>query len=142
MVAMKLEELEPLELLEREVEALALVALALEELELGVLGLPSSTGLTPPLLCPPPDQSQPSLQSTSPLLAPSPYTGQTRGLTERREPGSRPALPVRAARTGRRVPHPRPPPVPGTRAMALRPSSVPLRVPLLPPPDSSLPVVP
>ncbi|CAI7804134.1 unnamed protein product [Closterium sp. NIES-54] len=37
-----------------------------------VLGLPSSTGLTPPLLCPPPAQSQPPLQPASPLPAPSP----------------------------------------------------------------------
>ncbi|CAI7890178.1 unnamed protein product [Closterium sp. NIES-54] len=104
-----------------------------------VLGLPSSTGLTPPILSPPPDQSQPQLQPASPLPAPSPYTEQTSGLTERCEPASRPASPVR---TGRRVPRPRPPPVPGTHAMALRPSSVPLRVPLLPPPESSLPAVP
>ncbi|CAI7728634.1 unnamed protein product [Closterium sp. NIES-53] len=34
------------------------------------------------------------------------------------------------------------PPIPGTHAMALRPSSVPLRVPPPPPPESSLPVVP
>ncbi|CAI7798470.1 unnamed protein product [Closterium sp. NIES-54] len=39
-----------------------------------VLGVPSSTGLTLPLLCPPPDQSQPPLQPASPLPAPSPYT--------------------------------------------------------------------
>ncbi|CAI7849986.1 unnamed protein product [Closterium sp. NIES-54] len=39
-----------------------------------VLCLPSSTGLTPPLLCPPHDQSQPPLQPASPLRAPSPYT--------------------------------------------------------------------
>ncbi|CAI7814479.1 unnamed protein product [Closterium sp. NIES-54] len=39
-----------------------------------VLGTPSSTGRTPPLLCPPPDQSQLSLQPASPLPAPSPYT--------------------------------------------------------------------
>ncbi|CAI7906290.1 unnamed protein product [Closterium sp. NIES-54] len=75
----------------------------------------------------------------SPLPAPSPYTEQTGGLTERREPASRPASPVR---TGLRVPRSRPPPVPGTHAMALRPSSVPLRVPLPPPPESSLPSVP
>ncbi|CAI7892834.1 unnamed protein product [Closterium sp. NIES-54] len=54
-------------------------------------------------------------------------------------PASHPASPVR---TGRRVPRPRPPPVPGTHAMAIRPSSVPLRVPLPPPSESSLPVVP
>ncbi|CAI7910764.1 unnamed protein product, partial [Closterium sp. NIES-54] len=81
----------------------------------------------------------PSLQPASPLPAPSPYTEQTGGLTERREPVSRHASPVC---TGRRVPRPRPPPVPGTHAMALRPSSVPLCVPLPPPPESSLPAVP
>ncbi|CAI7795062.1 unnamed protein product [Closterium sp. NIES-53] len=75
----------------------------------------------------------------SPLPAPSPYTEKTGGLTERREPASRPSSPVR---TGRRVPRPRPPPVPGTHAMALRPSSVPLCVPLPPPPESSLPALP
>ncbi|CAI7872598.1 unnamed protein product [Closterium sp. NIES-54] len=74
----------------------------------------------------------------SPLPAPSTYSEQIGGLTERCEPESRPASPVRAVRTGRRVPRPRPPPVPGTHAMALRPSSVPLRVPLPPPPESSL----
>ncbi|CAI7797498.1 unnamed protein product [Closterium sp. NIES-54] len=63
----------------------------------------------------------------------------TGGLTERREPASRPASPVRA---GRRVSRQRPPSVPGTHAMALRPSSVPLRVPLPAPPESSLPAVP
>ncbi|CAI7903358.1 unnamed protein product [Closterium sp. NIES-53] len=56
---------------------------------------------------------------TLPLPAPSPYAEQTDSFTERREPESRPALPVRAARTSRWVPHPRPPPVPGTHAMAL-----------------------
>ncbi|CAI7807199.1 unnamed protein product [Closterium sp. NIES-53] len=58
-----------------------------------------------------------------------------------RELESRPALPVRAVCPGRRVSRPRPPLVPGTHAMAVRPSSVPLRVPLLPPPKSSLPAV-
>ncbi|CAI7801470.1 unnamed protein product [Closterium sp. NIES-54] len=81
-------------------------------------------------------------QPASSLPAPSPYTEKTGGLTERCKPVSRLALPVRAIRTGRRVPHPRPPPVPGTQAMALRPSSVPLRVPLPAPPGSSLPIVP
>ncbi|CAI7862524.1 unnamed protein product [Closterium sp. NIES-53] len=104
-----------------------------------VLGPPSSTGLTPPLLCAPPDQSQPPLQPASPQPTPSPYTEQTGGLTECREPESHPASPVRAVCTGRRVPRPRPPPVPGTHAMALHPSSVPPRVPLPPPPESSLP---
>ncbi|CAI7900414.1 unnamed protein product [Closterium sp. NIES-54] len=78
-------------------------------------------------------------QPTSPLPAPSSYTMQTGGPTERREPASRPASSVR---TGCRVPRPRPPPVSGTHAMALRASSVPLRVPLPPPPESSLPAVP
>ncbi|CAI7883552.1 unnamed protein product [Closterium sp. NIES-54] len=75
---------------------------------------------------------------TSPLPAPSPYTEQTGGLTERREPVSCPASRVCAVRTGRRVPRQRPPPVPGTHPMALRPSSVPQRVPLPSPHVSSL----
>ncbi|CAI7893873.1 unnamed protein product [Closterium sp. NIES-54] len=104
-----------------------------------VLGLLSSTGLPPPFLCPPPDQSQPPLQSPSPLPAPSPYIEQTGCLTERREPESRPASPICI---GRHVPRPRPPPLPGTHVMALRPSSVPLRVPLPAPPESFLPAVP
>ncbi|CAI7826329.1 unnamed protein product [Closterium sp. NIES-54] len=78
----------------------------------------------------------------SPLPAPSPYTEQTGGLAERREPESRPASRVRAVRTARRIPRPRPPPVPGTHAMALCPSSVPLRVPLPHLPMYSLPAVP
>ncbi|CAI7892431.1 unnamed protein product [Closterium sp. NIES-54] len=48
-----------------------------------VLGTLSSTSLTPPLLCPPPDQSQLPLPPASPLPAPSPYTEQSGGLTER-----------------------------------------------------------
>ncbi|CAI7923542.1 unnamed protein product [Closterium sp. NIES-53] len=106
---------------------------------LQVLGTPSSPGLTPPLLCPPPDQSQPPLQPASPLPAPSRYTERSSGLTERCEPASRPISPIR---TARRVPRSRPPPVPGTHAMTLRPSSFPLRVPLPAPPESSLPEVP
>ncbi|CAI7886755.1 unnamed protein product [Closterium sp. NIES-54] len=74
-------------------------------------------------------------QPASPLPAPSPYTEQSGSLTERREPASRP---VSHVRTARRVPLSRPPPVPGTHAMALRPSSVPLRAPLLAPPESSM----
>ncbi|CAI7813933.1 unnamed protein product [Closterium sp. NIES-53] len=62
-----------------------------------------------------------------------PLLQQSGGLTERREPASRPVLPVR---TARRVP------VPSTHAMTLRPSSVPLRVPLPTPLESSLPEVP
>ncbi|CAI7915853.1 unnamed protein product [Closterium sp. NIES-53] len=104
-----------------------------------VLGVLSSTSLNPPLLCPPPDQSQPPLLSASPLLAPSPYTEQSGGLRERREPASRPVSPVR---TAHRVPRLCPPPVPGTHVMVLRPSSVPLRVPLPAPPQVSLPGVP
>ncbi|CAI7799065.1 unnamed protein product [Closterium sp. NIES-53] len=84
---------------------------------------------------------QPPLQPASQMPAPSPYIEQTGGPTERREPESRPASPVRVVRTGHRVPRPCPPPDPGTHAMALRPSSVPLRVPLPPPPVSSLPAV-
>ncbi|CAI5957431.1 unnamed protein product [Closterium sp. NIES-64] len=43
-----------------------------------------------------------------------------------------------SSRTGRRVLRPRPPPVPGMHQMALRPSSVPLRIHLPSPPTSSL----
>ncbi|CAI5461779.1 unnamed protein product [Closterium sp. Yama58-4] len=92
--------------------------------------------------CPPPVQSQSQFPPASPLPAPSPYTGPTGGLTERREPESRPASPVRTARTGRRVPRERPPPVPGTHYMTLRPSTAPQRVPLPSPPASSLPTLP
>ncbi|CAI7803451.1 unnamed protein product, partial [Closterium sp. NIES-53] len=74
----------------------------------------------------------------SPLPAPSPYAEQTDTQTERRENPSRPSSPVRAVRTDRRAPRPRPPPLLGTHIMALRPSSVPLRVPLPSPPASSL----
>ncbi|CAI7927912.1 unnamed protein product [Closterium sp. NIES-54] len=103
------------------------------------LGVPSSTGHTPPLLCPPLVQLQPQLQPTSPLPAASPYSEQPGGLTERYEPASRLAFPVH---TGERISRPRPPPIPATHAMALLPSSVPLRVPLPAPPESSLPAVP
>ncbi|CAI7835153.1 unnamed protein product [Closterium sp. NIES-54] len=77
------------------------------------------------------------------IVRPRPYfiplLQQNGGPAERCEPASHPTSPVC---TGRRVPHPRPPPVPGTHAMALRPSSVPLCIPLLPPLKSSLPTNP
>ncbi|CAI7796829.1 unnamed protein product [Closterium sp. NIES-54] len=108
---------------------------------------------TPPLLSPPPVQSQSPLQLSSPLPGPFAYSGPTRGLTERREPDSRPVLPescsaslesccespVHTVRAGHRVSHPRPPPVPGTHSMTLHPSTAPQRVPLPSPPVSSLP---
>ncbi|CAI7737789.1 unnamed protein product, partial [Closterium sp. NIES-54] len=77
----------------------------------------------------------------SPLPAPSPYTGPTGGLAERREPASRPASPVRAARTSGRAPRQRTPAVPRTHQMALRPSTASQCVPLPTPPASSLPVL-
>ncbi|CAI7889212.1 unnamed protein product [Closterium sp. NIES-53] len=103
---------EAVELLELELEALAPEALELQELELltlalEILGVPSSTGLPPPFLCPPPDYSLPPLQRASPLPAPSPYTEQCGGLRERHEPACRPVLPIR---TARRAPRSRPPP--------------------------------
>ncbi|CAI7821782.1 unnamed protein product, partial [Closterium sp. NIES-54] len=110
-----------------------------------VLGLPPSPGPAPPLECPPPVQSQSQLQPVSPLPAPSPYAGPTGGLAERREPASRPASrpasPVRTPRTSRCAPRPRPPAVPCTHLMTLRPSTAPLRVPLPSPQASSLPVL-
>ncbi|CAI7889711.1 unnamed protein product [Closterium sp. NIES-54] len=77
----------------------------------------------------------------SPLPAPSPCTGPTGGLTERREPESCPGSPVCAAQTGHRGSLQRPPPVPGTHPMALRPSTAPQRVPMPSPPESSLPAI-
>ncbi|CAI7843693.1 unnamed protein product [Closterium sp. NIES-54] len=107
-----------------------------------VLGLPPSPSPAPPLECPQPVQSQSLLQPVSPLPAPSPYTGPTGGLAERRAPASRLALPARPACTSRRTSRPRPPAVPGTHQMALRPSTAPLRVPLPCPPATSLPAFP
>ncbi|CAI7742075.1 unnamed protein product, partial [Closterium sp. NIES-54] len=84
-------------------------------------------------------------QPASPLPGPSPYSGPTRGPTERREPESRPvspesrpASPVRPVRAGRGS-RSRLPPVPGTHSLTLRPSTAPQRVPLPSPPASSLP---
>ncbi|CAI7809515.1 unnamed protein product [Closterium sp. NIES-54] len=104
----------------------------------GATGAGAAAGGT---VCPQPVQSQSQLQPASPLPARSPYTGPTGGLAERREPASRPASPTRAARTSRRAPRPRPPAVPGTHQMTLRPSTAPLRVPLPSPPESSLPAL-
>ncbi|CAI7785924.1 unnamed protein product [Closterium sp. NIES-53] len=60
-------------------------------------------------------------------------------LVDRRKDESRPASPVR---TIRRAHCPRPPPIPGTHTMALRPSFVPQRAALPSPSASSLPDVP
>ncbi|CAI7888848.1 unnamed protein product [Closterium sp. NIES-53] len=107
-----------------------------------VLGLPPSSGPAPSLECPQPVQSLSLLPPVSPLPAPSPYTGPTGGLAERREPASRPASPVRAARTSGHAPRQRPPVVSRTHQMTLRPSTESQRVPLPSPPASSLPVLP
>ncbi|CAI7833663.1 unnamed protein product [Closterium sp. NIES-53] len=64
------------------------------------------------------------LGPTPPLLSPLP---------------SRSESPVRTVRARRRVSRPRPPPVPGTHSMTLRPSTAPQRDPLPSPPASSLP---
>ncbi|CAI5505701.1 unnamed protein product [Closterium sp. Naga37s-1] len=106
-----------------------------------VLGLPPSPGPASFLECPPPVQSQSQLQPVSPLSSLSPYTGPTRGLTERREPKSHRASPVRAARISRRGSRQHPPPLPGTHQMVLRPSTAPQRVPLPSPLASSLPAL-
>ncbi|CAI7904572.1 unnamed protein product, partial [Closterium sp. NIES-53] len=78
------------------------------------------------------------LMRGSSLPAPAPHTEVTESLTQRREPETRASTPVRA----RRVARPRPPALPGTHGMALRPSSIPQHVVLLEPPASSLPHVP
>ncbi|CAI7882199.1 unnamed protein product [Closterium sp. NIES-54] len=120
-----------LELEELELEGLALEVVELEELQLLTLvALRSRDHTSFPCFS--------RFLQASPLPAPSLYTEQSGGLTKHRELMSRPVLPVR---TARRVPRSCPPPVPGTHAMTLRPSSVPLRVPLPAPPDSSLPEV-
>ncbi|CAI7922010.1 unnamed protein product [Closterium sp. NIES-53] len=106
-----------------------------------VLGLPPSPSPAPSLECPPHVQFETQLQLVSPLPAPSPYAGPTGGLTERREPESRPASPIRPARTSRRVPRSRPLAVPGTHQMALRPPTMSQRVPLPSPPASSFPAL-
>ncbi|CAI5962275.1 unnamed protein product [Closterium sp. NIES-65] len=98
-------------------------------------------GLSPPVECPQPVQSQSLLEPSSPLPAPSPYTGPIGVLAERREPASRPASPVRAARASGRGSRQRPPPVPSTHRMSLRPSTAPLRAPLPSPSESSLPAL-
>ncbi|CAI7859717.1 unnamed protein product [Closterium sp. NIES-54] len=109
-----------------------------------VLGSQPSSGPPPPSLSPLPVPSQSQLLPASLLPGPSPYSGPSRGLIERREPESRPVspvsrstLPVRSVRAGR-VSRPRPPPVPGTHSMTLCPSTAPQRVPLPSPPASSL----
>ncbi|CAI7832252.1 unnamed protein product, partial [Closterium sp. NIES-54] len=76
-----------------------------------------------------------------PLLSPPPVQSQSRGLTEQREPKSRPASPVRPVRAGP-VSRLRPPPVPGTHSMTLHPSTAPQRLPLPSPSTSYLPAGP
>ncbi|CAI7890740.1 unnamed protein product, partial [Closterium sp. NIES-53] len=105
----------------------------------------AGAGAPPPFLSPPLVPSQSQLQPAYPLPGPSPYSGPIRGLTERREPESRPvspvsrsASPVCTVRAGR-VSRQRLPPVPGAHYMTLRPSTAPQRVPLPSPPASSLP---
>ncbi|CAI7735116.1 unnamed protein product [Closterium sp. NIES-53] len=78
-----------------------------------------SPGPAPPFECPQPVLSQSLLQPVSPLPAPSPYTGPTGGLAERRVPASRPASPARPTCTSRRTSRPRPPAVPGTHQMVV-----------------------
>ncbi|CAI7875252.1 unnamed protein product [Closterium sp. NIES-53] len=72
------------------------------------------------------------------VLGLSPSTSLAPSLECPQHPDPRPALPVCVARTGRRGSRQRPPPVPGTHQMALRPSTAPQRVPLPSPPESSL----
>ncbi|CAI7840264.1 unnamed protein product [Closterium sp. NIES-54] len=84
------------------------------------------------------DQSQPQLLPGSPLPAPTPHTEVIASLTAHREPETRASTPTR----DRRVARHRPPAVPGTHGMALRPSSVPQCVALPSPLASSLLDVP
>ncbi|CAI7892653.1 unnamed protein product [Closterium sp. NIES-54] len=98
----------------------------------GAAGVADGTGTVPrrPFFYPQPQSS---------LSPPDSALHQvTASLIARHEPKTRSSTPVRA----RRVPRPRPPTVPGTHVMALRPSSVPQRVALPSPPASSLPEFP
>ncbi|CAI7880295.1 unnamed protein product [Closterium sp. NIES-54] len=104
----------------------------------GSAPLPSSTTLTPPLLCSPTNQSPPQLLPGSSLPGAAPHTEVNKSLSERREPETCASTPVRALRVAR----PCPPSVPRTHGMALRPSSVPQRVVLPEPHASSLLHVP
>ncbi|CAI7808347.1 unnamed protein product, partial [Closterium sp. NIES-53] len=118
--------------LSRPAVLLSIVSLSLVLPRLFALVIASLVCVLLPLL-------QPLLQAASPLPAPSPYTEQFGSLTEHHEPASCLVSPVR---TTRRVPRSRPPLVLGTHAITLRPSSIPLRVPLPAPLESSLPQVP
>ncbi|CAI7903511.1 unnamed protein product [Closterium sp. NIES-54] len=80
-------------------------------------------------------QYQPQLLPGSLLPVLGPHTEVTESLSESHEPETRASTPVRA----RRVTRPRPPAVPRTHGMALRPSSIPQRVVLPELPASSLP---
>ncbi|CAI7798287.1 unnamed protein product [Closterium sp. NIES-53] len=115
-------ELEALTLVALELEELKLVALAREALKLEELELEALTREALEL-------EELELLTLEALC----------GHDQCREPASRP---VSLVRTARRVPRSRPQPVPGMHAMALRPSSVPLHVPLSPSPESSLLAVP
>ncbi|CAI7860208.1 unnamed protein product [Closterium sp. NIES-53] len=125
-----------------------------------LLGLPPAptefpvAGTTPPLLFP-------QLLPHSPLPTRAPYTAVTESLAERREPETRASTPERRApetptstperpepetraSVRARVPRVRrscAPAVPDTHYMTLHPSSVPRRVVLPLPPESSLPAV-
>ncbi|CAI7775058.1 unnamed protein product, partial [Closterium sp. NIES-53] len=81
--------------------------------------------------------SPPQLLPGSSLLALAPHTEVTESLIGHREHEAHVSTPVRARRFAR----PRPPAVPSTHGMALRPSSVPPRVILPELPASSLPHV-
>ncbi|CAI7835641.1 unnamed protein product [Closterium sp. NIES-54] len=107
----------------------------------GVLSQPPPPCPAPSLECPSPVQLQSQLQPTSPIPGPSPYTGPTEGLTERRQLESRSGSPICAARPGRRVPRQHPHAVPGTHPMLLCLSTAPRPVPLPSPPASSLPAL-
>ncbi|CAI7890308.1 unnamed protein product [Closterium sp. NIES-54] len=100
----------------------------------GSAGAGTSTGAGAGAPAGSPGSWSPALSWSCPSLRVS-----TACLAERRAPASRPASPARPACTSRRTSRSRPPAVPGTHQMALRPSTASLRVPLPSPPASSLP---
>ncbi|CAI7861932.1 unnamed protein product [Closterium sp. NIES-53] len=96
--------------------------------------------LPQPWSLPPPDSVLRQVHSLPLTTACSFYLRRADRVSYRqhREPASCPASPVRAVCTARQIPRPHHPPVPSTHIMVVRPSSVPLRVPLPSPPTSSL----
>ncbi|CAI7738750.1 unnamed protein product [Closterium sp. NIES-53] len=139
--ALELETLRSLELLE--FEALARVALELEELELMALALEALESEELELVALTLEALELEALELEALMREAMELEKLELLTVEAQSGREPCVSSGSpVFTARGVPRSCPPPVPGTHTMTLRPSSVPLRVPLPAPPESSLPAVP